>query len=207
MVAVKLKNLTKDFKELFRLLIRPNLYHFRLSQLSSIEESTIPTFKEIFKNTNQLGADLTKSINPIILIKFFDILELRSTINIIRKEVVGLDCLLDEDLIEIKITKAKKENKGIFATTWVGNNSSNKVPKYILISYYLDFELNEITHLFIGYINLDECITKWKKGKSVKSQFANLMIKSEDANKMHIIVGHKEIEKTYTHFFLEELDN
>lgn len=202
----KLKRLNEKFVDHFAKQIKVNLEHYRNSLASSLKRYPIPTFEEIFKDTAQVGADVTKAINPIILVIFFDILEEYSDIKIDRQEVTGLDCTLDFNPIEIKMTKANKTKKGIFVTTWTGNKSSDKVPKHILISYYLDFVSNQITHLFIGYIDLDDCdITSWDKTTSIKSQFSNLTVKSEDAENMHIIIGSKKVMRKNTHFFLQEL--
>jgi len=160
-------------------------------------------FKDIFKNTNQITQDITKVISQYISDIFFwkckDI-----GIPVTQDEKNGSDLEFFGESYEMKISKAKFEKNGMCVTSkWTGNKFL-KVPKHILISYYLDFETNRISHMFIGIIDLSKCKSFWKNGTS-KVNFSNLTIAIEDADNMEIIIGNRKDMRKNTKFLLEKL--
>jgi hypothetical protein len=200
----ELITIKEKFKEKFTQFTDDKLYKYRESQSSNIPDSSIFTFAEILQDTEQPTQDLTKGINSIILMAFYDICKIDTSINIIKKEGKGYDNSIDDLPHEVKVTHAEN-----FVKSWIGNKSSDKVSNIILFSYYLDRKINQITHLFMGIIDLSKCAnTVWKKTASNKSQYSILKICIEDSDKMLIIFGDKkEMRKgsKYQYYILEKL--
>ena len=159
-------------------------------------------FKEIFKYTNQSAGDITKIINPYLLDNLFCNCEYAG-LPIIQDEKNGSDCLFPEEPHEIKITSSKLKNSLCITSSWTGNKFL-KVPKHILMSYYLDFDTNRISHMFLGIIDLSKCKSSWKNGSDT-ANFSNLKISIEDADNMQIIVGGRIDKVKNTTFILEKL--
>jgi len=173
----------------------------------SEDDQHILEFKDIFKYTNQISQDMTKIFNYYILDVFFRKCQ-NICLDIIQKETSGYDCLLFALLHEIKVTRAKLEKNGSHTiSSWSGNKFP-KTSKLILISYFLDFETNRISSMFVGIIDLSKCKTIWKHG-SAKVNYSTLRIPLEDADKMQIIIGSKKVMRKgsiYQHFLLEKLN-
>ena len=207
MEITKIEDLTtikESFKEKYTQFTNDKLYKYRESQSSNIPDSSVFTFAEILQDTEQPTQDLTKGINSIILNAFYDICTIDTSINIIKKEGKGYDNSIDGLPHEVKVTYAEN-----FVKSWLGNKSSDKVLNMILFSYYLDRKLNQITHLFMGIIDLSKCVnTAWKKTTSNKSQYSTLKIAIEDTDKMRIIFGDKRKMRKgskYQYYSLEKL--
>ena len=172
----------------------------------SEDDQHILEFKDIFKHTNQISQDMTKIFNYYILDVFFRKCQ-HVSLNIIQKETSGSDCFFNSEPHEIKVTRAKLEKNGLHTISLWNGNKFPKTSKLILISYFLDFETNRISSMFVGIIDLSEYETIWKHG-SVKVNYSKLQIPLEDADKMQIIIGSKKVmnkNAKYQHFLLEKL--
>ena len=200
----KRKDLKKVFKEFFKKEIDARCSDFRKAyQMPDI--SKVPTFSEIFGNSNQSTQDLTKAINPLILNIIYGFLKLYKNEDT-KNEKDGSDLLYHDNEIEIKVTHANSDH---IINAWTGNRNSKKVPLHILIGY----TTNETTidSLFIGLINLNltKDSTFWSFGKDAgNSHYASLKINSKDFQKIHTLIGsRKESNRAskYQQFLTEKL--
>lgn len=164
----------------------------------------IRKFKEIFQHTDQKTIDTTKSLSSFISDNILWLWE-DAKIDIILEEKNGYDCLFKKEPHEIKITGAKLDKNGLYVTvdSWTGNKFY-KVPKLILIAYYLDFNVDAITKLFLAFVDLNNCRSIWSKGCST-ANITNLEFKIEDSDEIKIIIGNKRNKRKYIKFLLEEL--
>jgi hypothetical protein len=193
--------ITKDsFKEEFKVFISETCLNLRKAH-RTYKDDNAPSFFELFENSNQFKQDLTKAINPLIL-NF-----IRGYIRVYK----GVDVKNEKDKSDITYNKNDYEAKITYAEnnvikSWTGSRYSSKTPKHILIGYTINKET--IDSLFIGVIDLDQTTyTDWRSGVDYgNSAYANLKIARDDANKMHILFGHKKPmrDNAINQYFLTE---
>jgi len=165
----------------------------------------IPTFPQIFANSNQSGQDQTKMLSSIINNFLYGYIKKYKNVDI-KQEANNHDALYHINFLEFKSTLAKNG----FVKEWIGNKASNKTPIHVLIAYTCND--TTITGLFIGVIDLTkgrkdrEIYSGWKHGKSENSSYSKLQIDIRDDDKMHVLIGKRKkltaINK-YQHYEVE----
>lgn len=159
----------------------------------------VDALEEIFDNSSQKSQDQTKILSPLILKAITDMISYEKGFNP-KDEKDGSDWNYHGNPIEIKARYAKNTT----IIDWVGNKNSKKTDMHLLIGYRTNSYT--ITELFVGIIDLSTCKnSSWRYSESKKSSYSHLQIATEDADRMHILMGSRSKKPKWTYFFTEPL--
>lgn len=151
----------------------------KLKLLESLYEQK---FIKLFKDRQT--QEKTKVVAPILDSIFARLMKKEIT-EFKIDESVGHDYIVNGEHYECKITFTS----GNF---WTGNRYSKKTPKHILLKFKLNND-GFITNMFAMMVNLDDCVSAWKKTSS-SSAFSILTFLKEDYKKLNVIVGSLKVK-------------
>ena len=148
-------------------------------RLPLLEQAHGRTIIEEFPDPVKRTAETTKIIARPLDNCFFRHIHAREP-TFVEDEGAGRDNMYGEIPIESKNTFGKKSD------SWTGNGY-DKTGWHLLKKFSVN-DAGRINGVFLALVNIDECESCWS-GRNLKSNFSSLMLKTVDADKVHVIVG------------------